>query len=433
MWLTGHPSGPPLAPRSAVIPALRAAARVAGALSPRGLEVDVGELLTGRAAWMGLRRSGRTSANGSCRLLRAADRWVAVNLARPSDLDAVPALIEESAAVTGDPWGALAAGVGRRPAATVVERATLLAVPAAALPPAAGSTVPEGPFRVSPRLGEAREPDGGDVLDRQRLVVDLSAMWAGPLCARLLGRAGFRVVKVESTARPDGARAGDPSFFSWLHAGHESVALDLRSDGGRRALGELLGRADVVVESSRPRALAQLGIEVEQVVAARPGVTWVSITGHGRRGAAASRVTFGDDAAVAAGLVAWDERAEPVFCGDAIADPITGLYAAVGALASQAAGGGHLLDVAMVEATRFATATPTAPTDPLSALPVPPAEPGGDRWEVPSSDGGPPQRVVPPAVPPELPTAARALGADTAAVLAELAAGGRPPGARTPC
>jgi crotonobetainyl-CoA:carnitine CoA-transferase CaiB-like acyl-CoA transferase len=422
MWLTGHPSGPPLAPRAAVVPALRAASRIAaglaaGAADGRGLDVDLGELLTGRAAWMGLRRGGRTSANGSCRLLRAEDGWVAVNLARASDVDAVPAMIERP--VTGDPWDALTAAMAGMPAAAVVERATLVAVPAGALPSSptdVGSMpLPPGPFRVS-GLGEAREPA---VAGRRRapLVVDLSAMWAGPLCAHLLGRAGFRVVKVESPTRPDGARSGEPRFFSWLHGGHESVALDLSSEGGRRSLGELLDRADVVVESSRPRALGQLGIDAEQVVAARPGVTWVGITGHGRS-AGSSRVAFGDDAAVAAGLVAWDERDEPVFCGDAIADPVTGLYAAVGALASQAAGGGHLLDVAMVDATRFA-ATPAVP------VPAVPATPG--RWEVPADGGGPPQPVVQPTPPPPPPVPARPLGADTARVLAELApTGGRP-------
>jgi crotonobetainyl-CoA:carnitine CoA-transferase CaiB-like acyl-CoA transferase len=390
MWLTGHPSAPPLAPAAAVIPALRAAARVAGVLAPALPAVDVSALLTGRAAWMGLTRRGRTSANGSCRLLRAVDGWVAINLARPSDVDAVPALVERPVEGTGDVWDGLAAAVRRMPAATVVERAALLALPAAALPPSAPPAPVAGPFRVS-QVGEAQAPDGGGVPAREPLVVDLSSMWAGPLCAHLLGRAGFRVVKVESTARPDGARAGDPRFFSWLHAGHDSVGLDLSSDGGRRALRELLDRADVVVESSRPRALAQLGIDAERVVAARPGVTWVSITGHGRDGAGASRVAFGDDAAVAAGLVAWDGRGEPVFCADAIADPVTGLYAAVGVLASQAAGGGHLLDVAMVGATRFAAATPSAPAAAVESAP--------GRWEIPARNGAPPRPVVPPSPP----------------------------------
>jgi crotonobetainyl-CoA:carnitine CoA-transferase CaiB-like acyl-CoA transferase len=168
----------------------------------------------------------------------------------------------------------------------------------------------------------------------------------------------------------------------------------------------------VVIEASRPRALAQLGVDAEAVVAARPGVTWVGITGHGRWGAGADRVAFGDDAAVAAGLVARDAAGEPVFCGDAIADPITGLYAAVGALASVAAGGGHLLDVGMAGAARFAAGTPA---EPAAAVP---AEPG--TWVVPARAGSPRVPVARPAAPPAPPVPARPLGADTAAVLAEL-------------
>jgi crotonobetainyl-CoA:carnitine CoA-transferase CaiB-like acyl-CoA transferase len=419
MWLTGHPDGPPLAPGAAVVPALEAAGRLAGALAGAlggSLAVDVPALLAGRAALLGLARQGRTSANGSCRLLPAADGWVAVNLPRPSDVESVPALVEAPVGGGDDPWAVLARGVAGTPAGAVVERATLLAVPAAALPaapPAAGGP-PFGVRAVGPSAGPGRR--AADLL-----VVDLSAMWAGPVCARLLGRAGLRVVKVESTGRPDGARGGDARFYDWLHAGHESVALDLASERGRRALRDLVGRADVVIEASRPRALAQLGVDAEAMVAARPGVTWVGITGHGRWGAGADRVAFGDDAAVAAGLVARDAAGEPVFCGDAIADPITGLYAAVGALASAAAGGGHLLDVGMAGAARFAAGTPAEPVAavPVAAVPAVPARPGA--WAVPVAGGGRPVPVARPAVPPPPPSGpARPLGADTAAVLAEL-------------
>jgi len=241
-------------------------------------------------------------------------------------------------------------------------------------------------------------------------VVDLSALWAGPLCAHLLGRAGLRIVKVESTRRPDGARAGDARFYGWLHGGHESVALDLSSSGGREALGRLVAAADVVVESSRPRALAQLGIDVEAVLADRPGTTWVSITGHGRRGEAAQRVAFGDDAAVAAGLVAHDDQGAPVFCGDAIADPITGLAAALGALTSLAAGGGHLVDVPMVDAV---AAVLSSPARPAAAHRGPTGE-----WLVTTSTGPHPVVSPHPLPPPAL--SAPPLGAHTPTVLRSL-------------
>jgi hypothetical protein len=70
---------------------------------------------------------------------------------------------------------------------------------------------------------------------------------------------------------------------------------------------------------------------------------WVSITGHGRE---ANRVGFGDDAAVAGGLVAWDE-AEPCFAGDAIADPLAGIAAAGLVRSALTSGGRWLADVSL--------------------------------------------------------------------------------------
>lgn len=165
------------------------------------------------------------------------------------------------------------------------------------------------------------------------------------------------MVKVESTGRLDGARSGDRVFYDWLHQGHESVLIDFRSEVGRTALRRLIGQADIVIEASRPRALENLGISTGAFVDARPGRVWISITGHGRSSEQGNRPSFGDDAAVAGGLVAWDGNGEPVFCSDAIVDPLTGLFAAATALQYRAAGTGALLAFSMAGvAARFAAA-----------------------------------------------------------------------------
>ena len=71
-------------------------------------------------------------------------------------------------------------------------------------------------------------------------VVDLSSLWAGPLCGRLLADRGARVIKVESTARPDGARRGPSSIYDALNAGKESVSIDLRTQTGMAVLRALI-------------------------------------------------------------------------------------------------------------------------------------------------------------------------------------------------
>jgi crotonobetainyl-CoA:carnitine CoA-transferase CaiB-like acyl-CoA transferase len=244
------------------------------------------------------------------------------------------------------------------------------------------------------------------------LVVDLSSMWAGPLCARLLGLAGARVVKVESAGRPDGARAGDQRFFDWLHGGHRSVVVDFLSASGRAALAALVGRADVVIESSRPRALAALGLAPE-AIAHRDGQVWLSITGYGRAGAAADRVAFGDDAAVAGGLVGWEGDGEPVFCADAIADPLTGVAGALAVARSAAAGGGELIDLPMRAVAASFAAAPDVAHGAHEMRPD-----GTVRCAWIRRD----QAVLPPAAPPPGGGRAAAPGADTAAVLDWLAA-----------
>lgn len=294
-----------------------------------GAPVDLPNALFLRAQLAGLERPGRTSANGSCHLLRAADGWVAVNLARPDDLAAVPALL----ALLGSPdgHGGLRAAARRVAAAEAAQGAQLLGIAAAVLGSARGARTAVH----AERWGERRVRAMAGIR-----IVDFSALWAGPLCARLLGQAGARVRKVESATRPDGARFGMPAFYSWLHDGHDNLVVDFAPG----ALDEIVAEADVVIEASRPRALSRLGLRAEEFLAARPGRVWVGITGYGREN---DRIAFGDDAAAAGGLTGVDRNGDPVFLGDALADPVTGLFAAQAAARSLAAGGGELLCVSM--------------------------------------------------------------------------------------
>jgi crotonobetainyl-CoA:carnitine CoA-transferase CaiB-like acyl-CoA transferase len=347
MWLTGDADGPPVAPEAPVMAQLRvvcAAIALLGERVGRPVTVDPYRAVTGRAGDRGFRRNGSTSANGSCRLVRAEDGWVALNLPRPSDFELLPAVL--GGPIWGDPWAAVGEAARGRPGAELVERAQLVGIAAGVLA-GLGRGREAVPFRVVP-LGPSASRRRGEPI----VVVDFSALWAGPLCAHLLGAAGATVVKVEDPDRPDGARVGDPHLFRLLHAGHRVVHVPFSTDQGARRIRRLVETADVVVESSRPRALARLGLSPETFLGERPGRTWVSITGYGRSGPRADYVAFGDDAAVSGGLVGWSERG-PVFCADAIADPVAGLFAALGGLCSVAVGGGLLVDVSMSGASAF--------------------------------------------------------------------------------
>jgi hypothetical protein len=337
---------------------LSRARRVADAFRQlTGVAVDAAELVTGRAALLGLSPEGRISAGGATRLIRSSDGWCALTLSRQDDVDAVPALLECDA-ITDDPWPAIEQWVAANTSACAAARARLLGLPVAAL----GET-PAAPPRITTLAIAAapRKPSG-------LLVADLSSMWAGPLCGQLLARAGATVVKVESRARPDGTRCGPSAFFDWMNSGKLSYTVDFNDPSGLR---KLLNCADVVIESSRPAALAQRGLGPADI-APRDGRVWLRIMGHGADGEKANWVAFGDDAAVSGGLVDGSQS-DPVFCGDAIADPLTGLNAALEVAESLSRGGGELIDLSMAAvAATYATDDLAAET-PCAAPPAPSA------------------------------------------------------------
>lgn len=364
--LCGRASRPPLGVSSALVEILT---DLGGTISRRSarlgrrVDLDCLAMIGERAAIAGLQRNGTVSCGGATRLVPAADGWIAVSLARPSDIELTPAWLQLSTvpADLDDTWTTVERTVAGLCTGDVVERASLLGIPCSRL-----GELKAGPFwKTTRRIPvEPSTATEGAVVDvkpvEELIVVDLSSLWAGPLCANILGLAGLRVIKVESAGRPDGARLGPAPFYDLLHGGHLSVALDFADTGDVAVLRQLIKRADVVIEASRPRALQQLGIDA--LTPDGPAV-WVSITGHGRTGSSADRVAFGDDAAVAGGLVTRDE-AGPCFLGDAIADPLTGMLAAALTLTRLHLGGRWLLDLSLARTAAWAARGPVLPIDP---------------------------------------------------------------------
>ena len=322
----------------------RAAAALGGSV-----QVDADEILTGRAAILGLKPAGLISASGSTRLLATRDDWCALTLSRAEDVETVPALLESGP--VADPWAALAAAAADRRAAELVERARLLDLPAAVL----GEVAPTAPKFARRGATAAREV-------RELLVADLSSMWAGPLCGHLLAAAGATVVKVEGRNRPDGTRSGHPGFFNWMNSSKLSYAIDFRDE----ELRPLLEVADVVIEGSRPAALTRRGLGPDRVPG-HPGRVWLRVTGYGSEGDRANWIAFGDDAAVAGGLVGSAHarsktESSPVFVGDAIADPLTGMEATLAVLEALGRGGGETVEISLAAVAASYAALPSTAT-----------------------------------------------------------------------
>lgn len=381
MHLTGDPEGPPLAIPRDEVTALDTLVRRFG--------VDAA-VIGERAATASLSRGGHISCGGRTRLMRAGDGWVALSLARDEDLELLPALVGFEAAGLDEAWEKLGPEIELRSAGELDERAELLGLGLGVVGAHTGPMTAAG----SPRSGAQAPP--------VPLVVDLSALWAGPLCAHLLQLHGAEVIKVEDVNRPDGSRRGQRKFFDLLNQEKLSVALDFRTPQGRSQVIDLLSAADVVVTSSRARAFGQLGIGVDDVLATSSDKVWTAITAYGW---SSNRVGYGDDVAAATGLVAWGPfDGEPRFAGDAIADPLCGIEAAALTLDCLARGGRWFVDASLAGAS-----VKQRPLD----VPAAAAEAHDDRWTFRGRAVEVPRARVPGAP-------ARALGSDTEKVLSRL-------------
>src|SRR5690606_33948044 len=172
-------------------------------------------------------------------------------------------------------------------------------------------------------------------------VLDLSRVLAGPYCTQVLADLGADVVKVESP-RGDDTRAWGPpwlgaesGYLLSVNRGKRSLAVGLKDPRGAEVVRRLARGADVVVEDFTVGAMARYGLDYGSVARENPRVVYVAITGFGQTGARAKEPGY--DAALQAltGVMAMtgEEGRPPVKLPVAFVDVLTGLHAAVGAVA----------------------------------------------------------------------------------------------------
>jgi len=310
---------------------------VNGLDSMKPLATNVADIVEHRKRNTGWIPNGVSSASGSCRLMSTLDkRWVAVHLARQSDVELLGIIlsIPEIAWEGNEKWVSIERAIARLTSDELVSDTADLGLPLGFV----GEIQWPGPLNSLPVLDHQIPKYPKTINDYQRgpwRVVDISSLWAGPLCSRLLLSAGFEVTTIESRQRPDLTRLHHPCFYEDLHHNKNRVILDFDCEGDRNHLRGLLASCDVVITGCRRRAIDHLGIDIDDILATSPPEIWVSLTGYGYRGAHESRVGFGDDCAAAGGLVRWetiDGPPHPAFLGDALADPVSGLVAATGVL-----------------------------------------------------------------------------------------------------
>ncbi|MET4208601.1 CoA transferase [Bradyrhizobium sp. LA2.1] len=122
-------------------------------------------------------------------------------------------------------------------------------------------------------------------------VLDLSKVLAGPLCAQYLGDLGAEVIKVEAVGQGDETRGWPPfpapglgTVFLSANRNKRSIAINMKSDKGRKLVHELARSSDVAIESFGTGVAERLGIDAASLCALNDRLVHCSISGFGRTG-----------------------------------------------------------------------------------------------------------------------------------------------------
>ncbi len=204
-------------------------------------------------------------------------------------------------------------------------------------------------------------------------VLDLSRVLAGPWCTQILADLGAEVIKVEQPGTgdetrswgppylkdPSGRETSESAYYLAVNRGKKSVAIDISTEQGQTLVRDLVKKSDVVVENFKAGGLEKYGLDYQPLSELNKRLIYCSITGFGQAGP--YRDLPGYDIIIQAmgGLMSITGRPDsesgggPVTVGVAMADILTGLYAAVGILAALArreqTGEGDYIDLSLLD------------------------------------------------------------------------------------
>lgn len=169
-------------------------------------------------------------------------------------------------------------------------------------------------------------------------ILDLSRALAGPFCTALLADLGATVIKVETAKGGDITRSwppfeGDHSlYFESINRGKSSIALDFYSSKGQALLRDMALKSDVIVENFRSGVMTEMGLDPDELRAAKPGLVVASISGFGEVGPLAQAAGLDQVAQAMSGLmsVTGPNASEFYRFGIPIIDIVSGIFSALG-------------------------------------------------------------------------------------------------------
>lgn len=179
------------------------------------------------------------------------------------------------------------------------------------------------------------------------VVLDLTRALAGPHAGMMMGDLGAKVIKIETVGTGDDTRGWGPPFvgpednrqatyFLSCNRNKLSLSLNLKDQEHKEKLAELIKNSDVLMENFRTGVLDRLGFSVQVLHELNPRLVILSITGFGHDGPEAHRSGYDQILQGEAGLmsITGSGPEDPQKVGVPIADLLSGMYGAYGALAA---------------------------------------------------------------------------------------------------
>ncbi len=194
-------------------------------------------------------------------------------------------------------------------------------------------------------------------------VVDLARVMTGPFCTMMLADMGAEVIKIERPGTGDDTRQwgppfveGEADYYLSVNRNKRSIAIDLKSEGGKTVLWKLIASADVLVENFSPGTIDRLGFSYETVRARRPEIVYCSISGFGQTGPGRDHPAYDLIIQALSGLmsVTGSLQGPPTKVGIPVSDIAAGMFAAYAIVASlyrrDHGGGGEYIDASLLGA-----------------------------------------------------------------------------------
>jgi len=200
-------------------------------------------------------------------------------------------------------------------------------------------------------------------------ILDLSRILAGPWASQMLADLGAEVIKVERPGSGDDTRGWGPpympdadgnptsesAYFHGANRGKHSVCIDMSQVEGQRLIRELATHCDVLIENFKVGGLQKYGLDYASLKSINPRLVYCSITGFGQTGPYATRAGYDFMIQAMGGMmsVTGEADGQPMKIGVALADVLTGLYAANAIQAAlihqRATGQGQYIDMALLD------------------------------------------------------------------------------------